>query len=50
MQKMTREGKTTAVKLVIDAFENVADNDDDLEAWAGLDGDAASVHVAELVS
>ena len=50
MQKMIREGETTAVSLVSVAFEKIAESNDSLQAWAWLDRDAALAHAAELDS
>src|SRR6056300_1192766 len=50
MHRMICDGKTTAVDLVSMAFDEIADTNDELQAWAWLDQDAALVHATELDS
>ena len=50
MRKMIGEGETTAVALVSAAFEKIADDNDDLKAWAWLDRDGALASAEELDS
>ena len=48
MQKMICDGETTAVGLVSAAFDEIANTNDELQAWAWLDRDAALAHAAQL--
>ena len=50
MHKMICAGETTAVGLVSAAFDEIANNNDELQAWAWLDRDTALAHAAELDS
>ena len=50
MHKMICDAETTAVGLVSAAFDEIADTNDDLQAWAWLDRDVALAHAAELDS
>ena len=50
MHKMICAGETTAVGLVSAAFDEIANNNDELQAWAWLDRETALAHAAELDS